>query len=189
MAIDERRRHFAPTLLPPGALVRRPHAAASSSVTAVTRDPPAPLPSTERCPGKMVGMMCRRPHIAQDPPNPKCQTPTWNASRGVPLSPPPPPPQEVWFSGCHGNIGGGSGCTLSDLTLQWMLEAAARHGLEAAPTAANLEAVEREIDQAWNNWLVRLSGEFRQRIIPEGVCGAHPPAQVGECCRGLCVLC
>eukprot|EP00668_Euglena_longa_P004231 GGOE01004960.1.p2 GENE.GGOE01004960.1~~GGOE01004960.1.p2 ORF type:complete len:399 (-),score=133.84 GGOE01004960.1:78-1274(-) len=80
----------------------------------------------------------------------------------------PPGALEVWFSGCHGNVGGGSGCTLSDIALQWMLEMSARHGLEAAPRPANLEAVEKEIDQAWNNWLVRLSGEFRQRTIPEG---------------------
>jgi uncharacterized protein (DUF2235 family) len=102
VAIDERRRHFAPTLLPPGAL-------------------------------------------------------------------------EVWFTGAHSNIGGGTtiGTTLGDIALQWMLENAARHGLPLEPLTANLAVAEREIDQAWNYFIVRLAGEMRPRTLPLGAI-VHP---------------
>ena len=85
---------------------------------------------------------------------------------------------EVWFAGCHGNIGGGMGCTLSDITLKWMLQMARRHGLDVAPYEANLEAAEHEIDQAWNNWLVRAVGEMKPRAMPEGAIVHHSVQQM-----------
>ncbi|MBR0664343.1 DUF2235 domain-containing protein [Roseomonas hellenica] len=44
--------------------------------------------------------------------------------------------EQVWFRGAHGDIGGGYPETgLSDITLGWMLERAARHGLALRPGA------------------------------------------------------
>jgi len=38
--------------------------------------------------------------------------------------------KQVWFPGCHGNIGGGlADCGLSDISLKWMLDEASRTGL------------------------------------------------------------
>lgn len=42
--------------------------------------------------------------------------------------------QQMWFAGVHSNIGGGYACAgLSDITLEWMLSHAARHGLTLNP--------------------------------------------------------
>lgn len=64
--------------------------------------------------------------------------------------------EQVWFSGCHGNVGGGCPKTnLSDLPLKWMISKGLSHGLEvgqdmldkmeAVSTACALEA----IDESW----------------------------------------
>lgn len=48
--------------------------------------------------------------------------------------------EQVWFTGCHSDVGGGvtpgtsdGGTTLSDITLGWMMERAAALGAEIAP--------------------------------------------------------
>ena len=41
--------------------------------------------------------------------------------------------KEIFFSGCHGDIGGGNGTSLSDITFSWMLNAATGLGMVADP--------------------------------------------------------
>jgi uncharacterized protein (DUF2235 family) len=50
--------------------------------------------------------------------------------------------EQVWFCGCHSDVGGGTapgaedaGTTLSDITLAWMMSKAAALGLQFAPVA------------------------------------------------------
>ena len=44
--------------------------------------------------------------------------------------------EQVWFSGCHGNIGGGCPhSSLSDIALKWMIDKCLLHGLEFDPVA------------------------------------------------------
>ncbi|MGO1118737.1 DUF2235 domain-containing protein [Rhodovibrionaceae bacterium A322] len=46
--------------------------------------------------------------------------------------------EQVWFAGVHSNIGGSySNTVLSDITLAWMCERAARHGLALDPRTKN----------------------------------------------------
>ena len=41
--------------------------------------------------------------------------------------------EQVWFSGCHGNVGGGCPTSaLSDLPLKWMMSKGLAHGLEVS---------------------------------------------------------
>ena len=66
--------------------------------------------------------------------------------------------EQVWFTGCHGNVGGGClDSTLSDITLKWMLKRCADHGLEINPqTQALYQNLNTDahalgnIDQSWS---------------------------------------
>jgi uncharacterized protein (DUF2235 family) len=45
---------------------------------------------------------------------------------------------QMWFTGVHSDVGGGyDECGLSDITLQWMMDQAYRHGLRCKASAVN----------------------------------------------------
>ena len=75
--------------------------------------------------------------------------------------------EQVWFSGVHGNVGGGyPTSTLSDITLAWMLERAARHGVLLDPTGLPCLPMQADsslglLDKSWNP----LWGLWKRRTI------------------------
>jgi uncharacterized protein (DUF2235 family) len=87
--------------------------------------------------------------------------------------------EQVWFCGCHSDVGGGisagandSGTTLSDIPLSWMMDKAAALGVQFAASAVAQYKVPiaakyalDEIHESWNPlWGFPLS-----RQIPNGV--------------------
>jgi uncharacterized protein (DUF2235 family) len=61
-----------------------------------------------------------------------------NQERGFQPNDPNAPYQQRWFPGGHGEVGGGSGSTLSNITLCWVAEGAARAGLSFKPEGCPL---------------------------------------------------
>lgn len=64
--------------------------------------------------------------------------------------------EQVWFSGCHGDVGGGCPkSNLSDLPLKWMLSKGMAHGLEVSPemltqmAAVTAACALESIDESW----------------------------------------
>jgi uncharacterized protein (DUF2235 family) len=87
--------------------------------------------------------------------------------------------EQIWFCGCHSDVGGGTapgendaGTTLSDITLAWMMGKAAALGVQFAPVAiakyalpvASKYALD-EIHESWNP----LWGFPTPRTIPPNV--------------------
>jgi len=71
--------------------------------------------------------------------------------------------EQVWFCGCHSDVGGGTspaaqdaGTALSDITLTWMMSKAAALGVQFAPTAiakyANPAPAKYALDQINESW-------------------------------------
>lgn len=86
--------------------------------------------------------------------------------------------EQAWFTGCHGNVGGGClDSTLSDITLKWMLRRCAERGLEIDPQTQsiyqNLDTDAHalgDIDQSWSaRW-----GFPKPRCIPPDATIASP---------------
>lgn len=86
------------------------------------------------------------------------------------------PVLEVWFAGCHADVGGGAvgdtvQCSLADISLQWMvnqvhdaqcgikfddgaLKAAGIEGLTTTPSSSPEEGGEHFVQQGGNRWTV-----------------------------------
>jgi uncharacterized protein (DUF2235 family) len=67
--------------------------------------------------------------------------------------------EQVWFTGCHSSVGGGSPDSgLSDITLKWMLQKCQQHGLEIDPgvlsTYMAVDAAANGLDQIQESWNV-----------------------------------
>jgi uncharacterized protein (DUF2235 family) len=67
--------------------------------------------------------------------------------------------EQVWFTGCHSNVGGGCpDAGLSDITLKWMLQKAVQNGLEVDPgvlgTYKAIDANANGLDQIQESWNV-----------------------------------
>jgi uncharacterized protein (DUF2235 family) len=67
--------------------------------------------------------------------------------------------EQVWFTGCHSNVGGGCpDCGLSDITLKWMLEKGKQNGLEIDPgvlsTYTAIDATLNGLDEIQESWNV-----------------------------------
>lgn len=85
--------------------------------------------------------------------------------------------QQVWFSGCHGDVGGGTpqggpvdgGTRLCDITLGWMIAQAQAQGLTFNPTAiapyANTFPAKYALDAINETW-IPIFGLQRARPIP-----------------------
>ena len=78
--------------------------------------------------------------------------------------------EQVWFSGCHSSVGGG--CKddgLSNITLKWMLDRCALHGLEIDPDVQKMyESIDiavNSLDEIEESWSV-LWGLPQSRTIP-----------------------
>jgi uncharacterized protein (DUF2235 family) len=94
--------------------------------------------------------------------------------------------EQVWFVGSHSNVGGGyADSGLSDITLKWMLDRAARNGLQfdpsalaairPAPLAKRRDSLGEFIDLGKNwflSWVDRMLTRFMaaDRPIREGSC-------------------
>lgn len=85
--------------------------------------------------------------------------------------------EQVWFSGCHCDVGGGNndtvdgGTALADLTLSWMIDKGQKLGLRFDPTVAAQYALRREpklaLDQLNESWNI-LWGFFKHRTVAAG---------------------
>jgi uncharacterized protein (DUF2235 family) len=78
--------------------------------------------------------------------------------------------EQVWFSGCHSNVGGGCDDSgLSDITLKWMLTKAKDQGLEIDPTAwTKYQAIDAQangLDAITESWSL-LWGIPEHRVVP-----------------------
>ena len=69
--------------------------------------------------------------------------------------------EQVWFTGCHGDVGGGEGdesTALSDVTLAWMLDKAAACGLQFDPNKVKQYTcpmnAEYALDQIHESWKI-----------------------------------
>jgi uncharacterized protein (DUF2235 family) len=67
--------------------------------------------------------------------------------------------EQVWFTGCHSNVGGGcTDCGLSDITLKWMLQKGKQNGLEFDPgvlsTYMAIDATLNGLDEIQESWSV-----------------------------------
>ena len=79
--------------------------------------------------------------------------------------------EQVWFSGCHSNVGGGCpDCGLSDITLKWMLQKGKQNGLEFDPgvlsTYMAIDATLNGLDEIQESWNV-LWGIPAIRIVSD----------------------
>ena len=77
--------------------------------------------------------------------------------------------EQVWFAGCHGDVGGqNADRRTSDIPLEWMIERAKEAGLEFGPDWRDSLSPDSsgEIKQSWKGgWWLTLPGK---RPIPEG---------------------
>ena len=94
--------------------------------------------------------------------------------------------QQVWFSGCHGDVGGGTpqaggvdaGTRLCDITLGWMLGKAQQCGLTLLDTADALLAIlsaDAALDAIRESWSP-ADGPPHLRPVPANACVANSVA-------------
>jgi len=79
--------------------------------------------------------------------------------------------EQFWFAGCHSDIGGGyeeNGSRLSDISLQWMLDAACSVGLKYDPSVLRLhpDPSGPQHDEA-KGGIFRFAGTTPRRIGPD----------------------
>ena len=80
--------------------------------------------------------------------------------------------EQVWFAGCHSNIGGGyEDCSLSDISFLWMVAkaAAAARDDEGRPLAFDEVYLRKKIDRGMGA-LVELGQRDMARAAEEGAC-------------------
>ncbi len=93
-----------------------------------------------------------------------------NDERGFKPNDPNAPYQQRWFPGGHGEVGGGSGSTLSNITLTWVAEGAARAGLafsaKNCPLAIFSDIQYQDPCAAWTraNDFLSLAGRQRRML-------------------------
>ena len=78
--------------------------------------------------------------------------------------------KQVWFTGVHSEVGGGSAeVGLSNITLSWMLKMAASRGMELTPAAAEYLTVDPKhaLDTIKDSWSLLWAFPVR-RSIPDG---------------------
>lgn len=82
--------------------------------------------------------------------------------------------EQVWFTGCHGNVGGG--CPnpgLADITLKWMLEKGQSNGLEIDPavwaTYQGIDTAVHSLDAIAESWNI-IWGIPDSRTVPPDAC-------------------
>lgn len=94
--------------------------------------------------------------------------------------------EQTWFVGAHSNVGGGyADCGLSDIALKWMIDRAAKNGLNfdaakvaavrPAPLAKRRDSLDEFVDLAKNRfsaWIDRMATKLIavDRPIGEGSC-------------------
>jgi hypothetical protein len=89
--------------------------------------------------------------------------------------------REIWFPGCHSNVGGGyANCDLSDGALLWMMEEAEKAGLNLRPETKNL--LKPNPLGVMHNSYKGMFSKLRSRprnvpaMIPEQASQFHPSA-------------
>ncbi|MGA8759488.1 MAG: DUF2235 domain-containing protein [Stellaceae bacterium] len=92
--------------------------------------------------------------------------------------------EQVWFAGCHSNIGGGyEDCSLSDISFLWMVAkaAAAARDDEGRPLAFDEVYLRKKIDRGMGALVDSASGTWR--VLPKKVRAvmAKPPAGKETC--------
>jgi uncharacterized protein (DUF2235 family) len=94
--------------------------------------------------------------------------------------------EQVWFCGCHSDVGGGvpagandDGTTLSDITLGWMMQHAAALGVEIAPATLARYTIPLQskyaLDEIHTSW-TPLYGFPKPRTIPSDSCFSNSVA-------------
>jgi hypothetical protein len=94
--------------------------------------------------------------------------------------------EQVWFCGCHSDVGGGvsagandDGTTLSDITLGWMMQHAAALGIEIAPAVLARYTIpllsKYALDEIHPSW-TPLYGFPKSRTIPSDSCFSNSVA-------------
>jgi uncharacterized protein (DUF2235 family) len=88
--------------------------------------------------------------------------------------------EQVWFSGCHSNVGGGcSNSGLSDITMKWMLGKCVDQGLEVDPgvlkTYQAIDSTAHGLDEIEESWSF-LWGIPQSRTVPPDACMASSVA-------------
>lgn len=95
--------------------------------------------------------------------------------------------EQVWFAGCHSNVGGGyKDCGLSDISFLWMAAKAASAADEETdrPLAFDTDYLGRKIDRGWGALINSSTGQWK--VLPASVRAVLTPEPEGkETCQRI----